>query len=122
MDLFSRKVVGWAAGPSIAREPARKERGHSWPVFLPDGQHVLYYGSDPGGGAVYVASLDTGSTTRLMASDAAAQYSSGYLLYVVGAELVARAFDPASNALGADQVSIRRSAISRGSSRRTLRS
>lgn len=104
--LFRVSGRGGTPAKVTTLDAARKELGHLWPVFLPDGQHVLYYGSDPEGGAVYVASLDTGSTTRLVASNAGAQYSSGYLLYVVGTELVARAFDPASNALGADQVSI----------------
>ena len=87
-------------------DAARKESGHTEPVFLPDGQHVIYFSLAPDGGAVYVASLDTGSTTRVMASDSGAHYSSGYLLHVVGGELVARAFDPASNALGPDEISI----------------
>ena len=61
------------------------ETGREFPAFLPDGRHFLYHaaGSEEKSG-VFVASLDTGETRRVIPSRTGAIYdkSSGHLLFV----------------------------------------
>jgi serine/threonine protein kinase len=66
------------------------------PSFLPDGRHFLYYvqGADEAAG-VFIGSLDTGDSKRLLGADSAAVYSlaTGDLLYVRQGTLLRQAFD-----------------------------
>jgi hypothetical protein len=64
------------------------------PQFLPDGRHFLYWALTPDGKAtVRAASLDARQSTPVVASDAPAIYSGGYLLFHQGANLFAQRFD-----------------------------
>jgi Tol biopolymer transport system component len=69
----------------------------SWPHFLPDGRHFLYWarGTADGAGGIYVASLDQGfEPRRLLASDTNAAYEpSGFLLFVREGTLLRQRFD-----------------------------
>jgi eukaryotic-like serine/threonine-protein kinase len=70
--------------------------GHSFPQFLPDGRHFLYYveGVTDARG-VYVGELRGNETKRLLDADAAAVYAPpGHLLFVRQLTLLAQAFDP----------------------------
>jgi len=70
------------------------------PVFLPDGEHFLYQAANPGlPGDVYFASLDGKENRLLLQGVGRAIYSSGYLLYVRGANLVAQPFEPGTGRL-----------------------
>lgn len=74
---------------------------HRWPWFLPDGKHFLFLatshtGNDPTHNGIYLGSLDSSATQMVVATDAAAQYASGYLIYRSGAALVAQPFDPST--------------------------
>jgi Tol biopolymer transport system component len=67
-----------------------------WPQFLPDGRHFLYTvsSSDPARKGVFIGSLDSTATTRLMNGDSNAAYAApGYLLYARNATLMAQRFD-----------------------------
>ena len=68
----------------------------SWPYFLPDGRHFLYWGKSPSdSGAVYVTSLEPGADPRrLVASDSNAVYASpGFLLFAREGALLRQPFD-----------------------------
>jgi len=72
------------------------ETAHMWPEFLPDGDHyLLFIASDnPDIEGIYVDSLSgTEARRRLVATSANGIFASGYLLYVRGGRLMARAFD-----------------------------
>jgi serine/threonine protein kinase/Tol biopolymer transport system component len=77
----------------------KKHTTHRWPWFLPDGKHFVFLatnhmGGDPQQNGIYFGSVD-GSEIRLVrASDSAAQYASGRLLFRSGTALVAQSFDP----------------------------
>jgi Tol biopolymer transport system component len=80
--------------PLTRLDPARKEVGHRWPSFLPDGRHFLYQARDPGQGVIAVGSLDSKETTLLFAADSKTDYAPpGYLLFVREQKLMAQAFD-----------------------------
>jgi len=76
-------------------DPAQAVISHYWPQFLPDGRHFLYYqrSSMPEYQGVYVTTLDSSSSTRILESDGMALYASGHLLFVRDGSLFAQAFD-----------------------------
>ena len=88
-----------------------KHTTHRWPVFLPDGTHFLYFATHHSGGireqnGTYWASLDGGSSKLLLATDSAAQYASGYLLYHQQTALMAQKFDAVHGTLSGDPVPV----------------
>ena len=106
--LFGAVTVGGAvrklsahAGadtPLTSLDRTRGETVHSFPVFLPDGKHFLYfiYGSESVAG-VYGGSVDAAPEKqpreRIVAAPVPARYVDGKLLYVRGGALVAQPFD-----------------------------
>jgi Tol biopolymer transport system component len=69
----------------------------SWPYFLPDGRHFLYWARSPSDDsrAIYVASLEPGaSPRRLVESDSNAVYASpGFVLFAREGTLLRQSFD-----------------------------
>jgi len=81
-----------------------KHSTHRWPWFLPDGKHFIFLatnhnGGDPKQNGIYFGSVDSPETHMVIATDSAAQYASGYLLYRANTALVAQPFDPQSGKL-----------------------
>ncbi|OFW39370.1 MAG: hypothetical protein A3J29_03005 [Acidobacteria bacterium RIFCSPLOWO2_12_FULL_67_14b] len=68
---------------------------NNWPQFLPDGRRFLYYQRSlkPEHTGIYVASLDSADTTRVIGSTGAGLYGSGHLLFVRDGILFAQPFD-----------------------------
>lgn len=88
-----------------------KHTTHRWPYFLPDGKHFLYLATSHGGGrpqdnGVYFASLDGRDNKMLVASEAAARYAAGYLLFASNATLMAQPFDPGAGKLSGDPATV----------------
>ena len=81
--------------PATTFDREQGATGHNWPQFLPDGRHYLFYqiSFKPEHQGIYVASLDSGETTRVVTSTGAGLYASGYLLFVRDGILLAQAFD-----------------------------
>ena len=97
-------------------DPARKEIGHRWPHFLPDGRHYLCftYCSGPGN-AIAVGSLDSKLLTILMPADSLPMYSPpGYLLFVKGNVLLAQSFDLSSLRLSGDVLPVAQDVAAEG--------
>jgi eukaryotic-like serine/threonine-protein kinase len=72
--------------------------GQSWPVFLPDGRHILYLdwrypSGDAHANGVWIGSLDGEKARRLPLYSTNVQYSDGYLLYSRDSDLFAQKFD-----------------------------
>src|SRR5262245_41476589 len=83
----------------------RLEAGHSWPQFLPDGRHFIYFSlsSQPENHAVYLGTLDGTEKTPLVRSSTQAVYvppmagnSDGQLLFMREGSLMAQPFDTKS--------------------------
>jgi len=86
-----------------------KHTTHRWPWFLPDGKHFIYLAANHTGGdasqnGIYFGSVNGAETHMVIASDSAAQYASGYLLYHASTALVAQPFDPESGKLSGSPV------------------
>ena len=75
---------------------SRKDFGHRWPQFLPDGKHFLFYvwSADVGKSAVYAGSLDGSEPKLVLQNESNALYAPpGYLLFVRQGTLMAQRFD-----------------------------
>lgn len=104
---------GGAAEPATVLDVALGDTSHSWPVFLPDGVHFVYFlrsAQDERRG-LYLARSDTPASpagSLLLRSDSSAVYvplpgnSEGVLLYVVDGRVEARRFDSRTMKLAGD--------------------
>ena len=91
--LLRVDVAGGAS--NIATWPVPQSTGHRYPQFLPGGRQFLFFagGADDVRG-VYVGSLDSSETTRVVASDSQGAYlPPEWLLFVRQGALLAQRFD-----------------------------
>ncbi len=108
--LFSVSAAGGAPTPVTSLNPSREELGHQWPYFLPDGRHFLYHvrSAKRENGGIFVGSLDSTSTQRLLGADSNAAYAAaGYLVFRrEDRALVAQPFDLGSLQLSGEPFSV----------------
>ena len=72
------------------------EKGRWSPQFLPDGRHFLFiaYSNRPEIRGIYVGSLDSEETKRLLSTESHVAYTSlGYMLFIRDSTLMAQPFD-----------------------------
>ena len=93
-------AAGGEAKPVTTLDSARQETLHARPAFLPDGRHFLYHATaaQAENSGVYVGSLDSKDSRRLLAGGSNAVYAAaasaqGYLLFTRGETLMAQPFD-----------------------------
>jgi eukaryotic-like serine/threonine-protein kinase len=109
---------GGSASPLTSLDPSRKETGHGYPSFLPDGQHFIYLrtSSKPENSGVYVGSLDAKpdqqDSRRLVASGWGPAYvpssdpGTGQLLFLRDGTLLAQPFDARRLGLSGEAVTV----------------
>jgi eukaryotic-like serine/threonine-protein kinase len=93
--LFRVSDAGGVPVAVTALDAERHERAHVLPQFLPDGRHFIYLvrASQPQGG-VYVASLESRETKRLLTTTQKGMFAApGYLLFLRAGTLLAQTFD-----------------------------
>ncbi|MBA3766268.1 MAG: PD40 domain-containing protein, partial [Acidobacteria bacterium] len=94
--LHRVSAAGGEPIPVLALNESRLETSHRWPHFLPDGRHFLYFvrsGQTESRG-VYVGSLDSKETKRLLPTAFNAAYAPpGFLLFMRNETLMAQRFD-----------------------------
>ena len=94
--LFAVASTGGPVSPLTRLDHTALDVAHAWPQFLPDGRRFLYQVVSPDNtrAGVYVSSLDSRTSTRLLDDAAAAIYvAPGFLLYVQHDMLMAEPFD-----------------------------
>ncbi len=99
---------GGTATPATVLDKTRHSTNR-WPWFLPDGKHFIFLatshtGGDPKQNGIYLGSIDSTESHLVVASESAAQYASGYLLYQVNTALVAQPFDPRNGTLSGSAI------------------
>ena len=104
--LYVVPASGGAPRQVTMLDTAAGEVQHSYPSFLPDGRHFLYfsYGSAKGGPldprGVFLGSLDGSAPARqVLTGVTQARFASGHLLFVQGGTLMAQPFDTGRLAL-----------------------
>jgi hypothetical protein len=66
----------------------------SGPMFLPDGRHVVFCAERPGGGSIYLASLDGGTAASLGVSQCPGGFAPpDHVLFLRGGSLLAQKLD-----------------------------
>jgi Tol biopolymer transport system component len=91
---------------TVTRLDSPRQDYQVFPKFLPDGRHLLYFGngSDPG---IYIASLDSAETKRLLPVASTVAYApSGHLLFMRQGSLFAQRFDVARGELSGDPAQV----------------
>jgi eukaryotic-like serine/threonine-protein kinase len=117
--VFAEWMTGLYAVPASGGPVSRLTRldhtaldvAHAWPQFLPDGRRFLYQVISPDStrAGVYVASVDTAGSTRLLDSASAATYAPpGLLVYLQHDMLMAEPFDVAQLRFGGRAVRLAR--------------
>ena len=95
-------ATGGQPVPVTTLDESRKEKSHRWPVFLPDGKHVLFVAQTAEARAkdddstIEALNITTGARKRLVTANSSPLYSrEGFLLFWREGALRAQAFDPA---------------------------
>src|SRR5712692_7207533 len=96
--LFRVSSLGGSPVEMTRPDTTRFETSHRWPMFLPDGKHLLYLAANFSGqlekNAIFLGSLDSQEKHLLVSSSANAAYAEpGFLLYLRDKTLVAHPFD-----------------------------
>jgi eukaryotic-like serine/threonine-protein kinase len=114
--IYQVPASGGTPTAVIHRSPSESPGADLNPCFLPDNRHFLFVRlaqSDSISG-IYVGSLDSEATTRLLPDPSSAVYASpGYLLFVHEGNLIAQAFDAARLRLTGPPISIAESIADR---------
>ena len=90
---------GGASTPITELDPSANETTHRYPVFLPDGKHFFYLRASHGlasrdeGNAIWIGTLDSEETTRLMQSGSDVAVAQDHVLFVRDGFLMAQQFD-----------------------------
>jgi Tol biopolymer transport system component len=89
------RVNASGGASDIASRPLAQSTGHRLPQFLPGGRRFLFFsGGAENERGVYVGSLDSSESARVVASDSQGAYlAPGWLLYVRQGALLAQRFD-----------------------------
>jgi len=93
--LMRVPAAGGMATPATTLDP--RELYHSWPQFLPDGWHLLYFAmcKDSAQSGIYVQELGSSQRTLVMRSALRAAWSPpGYLLFIRESTLFAQRMNP----------------------------
>ena len=105
-QLHGVSAEGGETRPVTKLDVTRQEIAHQFPQFLPDGQHFLYtaISSVAANSGVYMASLQSTQTTRLVTTDTNVAYTQdasgqGYLLYGRGTSLLGQRFNAEAGTL-----------------------
>ena len=109
-EIYRVAAAGGEPTPVTALDRTNQETFHASPQFLPDGRHFIYFvrSMRPENTGIYVASLDSKASKRLVNSNTNAAYAAlspgapGYLLYTVGSDLLRQPFDLKNLALSGE--------------------
>jgi serine/threonine protein kinase len=96
--LWRVSQAGGAASAVTQVDASKGELFHTWPTFLPDGRHFLYFRSGPPDvEGMYVGSLDVDAANqprqRILPGRVPATYANGYVFFLRAGTLMAQPFD-----------------------------
>ena len=96
--LWRVSQAGGTATALTEVDIAKGERYHTWPTFLEDGTHFLYFRSGPPEiSGIYAGALDTRpadqSKTRILANQLTPNYANGHVFFMRATTMMAQPFD-----------------------------
>ena len=94
------RVAATGSGFSVVTALAAGQGGHQFPVWHPDGRRFIYFinSGDPEVRGIYLATVDSPGSTRIVAADGSGQFRlPGQLVYAREETLFAQSFDDATN-------------------------
>jgi Tol biopolymer transport system component len=94
--LYRVSAAGGEPKPALELDQSRKEIGHYWPAFLPDGRHFLYsvLSNSLNQTGIYLGSLDSKETHLVLQGASNVRYAPpGFLLFGRQEALLAQPFD-----------------------------
>jgi len=94
--LYRVAATGGSSAQVTTLDESRKEIGHLWPYFLPDGRHFLYLArsAQKQNTGIYVGTLDSQERKLLVNADSSPAYAPpGFLLFLRERTLMAQSFD-----------------------------
>jgi eukaryotic-like serine/threonine-protein kinase len=106
--LFRVAAAGGVPTP-VTEVQRPRHRGHLWPAFLPDGRHFVYLAdsTQTEHHAIYVGTLGTTASKRLLSAQSSVAYSrDGYLIFARGGGLIAQPFDARRRELAGDPIMV----------------
>ncbi|HEV8131162.1 MAG TPA: protein kinase, partial [Acidobacteriota bacterium] len=94
-ELYKISSAGGVAAPLTKLDSSRQETSHRFPYFLADGRHFVYLArcTVPENSGLYIGSLESKETKRVLAAESSAAYAAGNLLFVRRRTLIAQPFD-----------------------------
>ncbi|HYM05476.1 MAG TPA: protein kinase [Terriglobales bacterium] len=98
-SLFRVSADGGPPQPVTELNKSRRETGHLWPQFLPDGRHFLYLSqsADARESGSFLGSLDSSQTQLVVRGASNVSYAPpGYLIYSNQGTLLAQKFEAKS--------------------------
>jgi Tol biopolymer transport system component len=121
--LLQVSASGGSPTPFTKLDTARYS-SHRWPLFLPDGKHLLYYAlnHDPSqisNNGIFYASLDGRENHLLLHSQSNGIYADGFLLFSRGDQLMAQPFDPSKGELHGEPQTVSSGVLNDASTWRT---
>jgi serine/threonine protein kinase len=102
---------GGASEPVTTLDAARGEVLHCWPVFLPDGQHFLFFARaiDPAKSAIWLGHLGSPERTLVASADGGPVWvDPSYVLFSREGVLLGQRFPPSSRTLSGEPVPLAR--------------
>jgi len=111
--LFRISANGGEPTPVTKLDPPR-QANHLYPVFLPGSRDFLFYArGNAEGEGIYLGSLDSSATTRLIAADRppAAYISPGWLLYMQQGALMAQRLNLNARRLEGNSIAVTDSVV-----------
>ena len=108
--LYKISASGGTPEPVTKLDASRKEFGHRFPAFLPDGDHFLYAAlpGKEGRFEIYAGSLTDETRTLVGSLESAPVYAApGYLLYTRQGVLIANRFDAGTRTMAGDPIPLK---------------
>lgn len=108
--IMKVSAAGGQAAAVTELDRSKSQGTHRWPYFLPDGKTFLFMtgvtGNDNPRNEIYIGSLDSKESHKLIAASSNVVYANGYILYRRETSLMAQPFDPKANTVTGDAVPI----------------
>jgi len=96
--LWKVSQTGGEATAATKVDASKEEFVHTWPTFLPDGKHYLYFRSGPPDAqGMYIGSIEVDAEDqprqRILSTSVPAMYANGYVFVPRAGTLMAQPFD-----------------------------